>query len=193
MFHPERDLRAVILDLVKEDGKSISAISRELKKKGFDLHRLILTGYLRAMTDLNVLREREVPPSKIYVPAKGKERSIYEMIGDKAREMFGEEERTDAVILYTLYRLFRRPIFYDELAKAGVKTPTGREATKEERLEAKQALNKSGFKIPDSSKAYVVEEERSKDDYSELLARILVEAFDAGVLVKETKQTRLSF
>ena len=32
-----------------------------------------------------------------------------------------------------------------------------------------------------------------KDDYLELLARIMVEAFDAGVLVKETKQTRLSF
>jgi hypothetical protein len=193
MFHPERDLRAVILDLLKEDGKSISAISRDHKSRGFDLHRLILTGYLRAMTDLNVLREREVPPSKIYVPVKGKERDIYEMIGSKAREMFGEEERSDAVILYTLNRLFRRPIFFDELIKAGAKSPSGREATREERQEAKQALTKSGYKIPDSSKAYVMEDDKMRDDYLELLARILVEAFDAGVLVKETKQTRLSF
>jgi hypothetical protein len=193
MFHPERDLRAVILDLVKEDGKSISAISRELKGRGFDLHRLILTGYLRAMTDLNVLREREVPPSKIYVPVKGKERDIYEMIGNKVREMFGDGERSDAVILFTLNKLFKRPIFFDELVKAGAKGPAGREATKEERQEAKQALTKSGYKIPDSSKAYLIEETGLEDDYLELIVRILIEAFDAGVLVKETKQTRLSF
>jgi hypothetical protein len=192
MFHPERDLRAVILDLVKENGKSISAISRELKSRGFDLHRLILTGYLRAMTDLNVLREREVPPSKIYMLVKGKERNIYEMIGSKAREMFGEE-RSDAVILFALNMLFRRPVFLDELTKAGTKTPVGREATKEERQEAKQALTKSGYRIPDSSKAYVSEEESFREDYLELLARILLEAYDASVLVKETKQTRLSF
>jgi hypothetical protein len=192
MFHPERDLRIVILDLVKENGKSISAISRELKSRGFDLHRLILTGYLRAMTDLNVLREREVPPSKIYMLVKGKERNIYEMIGSKAREMFGEE-RSDAVILFTLNMLFRRPVFLDELTKAGTKTPVGREATKEERQEAKQALTKSGYRIPDSSKAYVSEEESFREDYLELLARILLEAYDASVLVKETKQTRLSF
>jgi hypothetical protein len=192
MFHPERDLRIVILDLVKENGKSISAISRELKSRGFDLHRLILTGYLRAMTDLNVLREREVPPSKIYMLVKGKERNIYEMIGSKAREMFGEE-RSDAVILFALNMLFRRPVFLDELTKAGTKTPVGREATKEERQEAKQALTKSGYRIPDSSKAYVSEEESFREDYLELLARILLEAYDASVLVKETKQTRLSF
>jgi hypothetical protein len=193
MFHPERDLKAVILDLLKEDGKSISAISRDLKGKGFDLHRLILTGYLRAMTDLNVLREREVPPSKIYVPVKGKERDIYEMIGSKAREMFGEDEHSDAVILFTLNRLFKRPIFFDELIKAGAKTPAGREATKEERQEAKLALTKSGYRIPDSSKAYLVEDETLEREYLDLLTRILIESFDAGVLVKETKQTRLSF
>jgi hypothetical protein len=193
MFHPERDLKAVILDLLKEDGKSISAISRDLKGKGFDLHRLILTGYLRAMTDLNVLREREVPPSKIYVPVKGRERDIYEMIGSKAREMFGEDEHSDAVILFTLNRLFKRPIFFDELIKAGAKTPAGREATKEERQEAKLALTKSGYRIPDSSKAYLVEDETLEREYLDLLTRILIESFDAGVLVKETKQTRLSF
>ena len=193
MFHPERDLRVVILDLLKEDGKSISAISRELKGRGFDLHRLILTGYLRAMTDLNVLREREVPPSKIYVPVKGKERDIYEMIGGKVRELFGEDEHSDAVILFSLNRLFKRPIFFDELIKAGAKTPAGREATKEERQEAKLALTKSGYRIPDSSKAYLIEDEALEREYLDLLARILLEAFDAGVLVKETKQTRLSF
>ncbi len=145
------------------------------------------------MTDLNVLRERDVPPSKIYVPVKGRGRDIYEMIGSKVRETFGEGERSDAVILFALNKLFKRPIFYDELIKAGAKGPAGREATKEERQEAKQALTKSGYRIPDSSKAYLIEGGGPEDEYLELLARILIEAFDAGMLVKETKQTRLSF
>lgn len=193
MFHPERDLRLVILDILKEDGKSISAISRELESRGFDLHRLILTGYLRAMTDLNVLKEREVPPSKIYIPVKGKGRDIYEAIGDKVRQAYGEGERSDALTMFALVRLLRRAVFADELVKAGVKGAVGREATKEERQEAKQVLTRSGFKVPDSLKAYTIEGAELEKDYADLLARVLVESFDMGYLVRETKQTRLTF
>jgi hypothetical protein len=193
MFHPERELRLIILDILKEDGKSISAISRELEARGYDLHRLILTGYLRAMTDLNVLKEKEVPPSKIYVPVKGKSRDIYELIGEKVRQVFGEGEKSDMMILFTLVKTFKRPIFADELAKAGLKNAVGREVSKEERQEAKQVLLKSGFKVPDSLKAYSIEALELERDYSELIARVLIEVLDAGYLIRETKQTRLTF
>lgn len=193
MFHPERDLRLVILDILKEDGKSISAISRELEARGYELHRLILTGYLRAMTDLNELKEKEVPPSKIYIPAKGRGRDIYETIGEKVRQTFGESERSDSMILFTLVRTFKRPIFADELAKAGVKNIVGREVSKEERQEAKQVLSKSGFKVPDSLKAYSIDSPDLEKDYSELMARVLIDVFDAAYLIRETKQTRLTF
>ena len=57
------------------DGKqlSISGLSRELKAEGIEEHRLVLTGYLRALRDLELLEETEVPPSKIYsLPEKGR-------------------------------------------------------------------------------------------------------------------------
>ncbi len=194
MFHPERDLRLVILDVIKEDGKSISAISRELEKRGFELHRLILTGYLRAMTDLGVVREKEVPPSKVYAPVKGKEGDIYKTIGEVVREIETDEDHADKLILYTLCRLFHRPVFQEELDRAGVKAgQAGRVATKEERQEAKQPLAKSGFKIPDSSKAYVLDDPELEPKYCDLLVRILVTEHDLAYLVRETKQTKLTF
>jgi len=193
MFHPERDLRLIILDIIKDDGKSISAISRELEKRGFDLHRLILTGYLRAMTDLGVLREREVPPSKVYAPIKGKEGDFYKVIGDGAREITGDEDAADRLILFSLGKLFHRPIFQEELERAGVSsTQVGRVATREERSETKQLLLKSGFKIPDSSKAYVLDDKELEPQYCELLARILITERDLTYLNRETKQTKLS-
>jgi hypothetical protein len=193
MFHPERDLRLVILDIIKDDGKSISAISRELDKRGFGLHRLILTGYLRAMTDLGVLREREVPPSKIYVPIKGNGIDAYRTLGDVAHSLTKDEEAAARLILFSLCRLFRRPVFHEELERAGLKgQPPGRAATKEERQEAKQALVRSGFKVPDSSKAYLLDDPGLEPQYCELLARALVVELDLMYLLRETKQTKLS-
>ncbi|MDL5503493.1 MAG: hypothetical protein QSU88_09780, partial [Candidatus Methanoperedens sp.] len=46
---------------------SISSIARELKKNGYDQHRLILTGYLRALHETGYAEELDIPPSKVYV------------------------------------------------------------------------------------------------------------------------------
>jgi hypothetical protein len=59
-------LHLKILELLADKQLSISGLTRELKAGGVDEHRLILTGYLRALRDLEVLQEIEVPPSKIY-------------------------------------------------------------------------------------------------------------------------------
>jgi len=193
MFHPDRDLRLIILEILKEDGKSISAISRELENRGYDQHRLILTGYLRAMTDLNVLKEKEVPPAKLYTVAKAREQNVYETIGEKVRLLYGEGEKSDKLILVVLSKLLHRAVFSDELSKAGVRTLPGHEASKEERQEAKQALIKSGFKVPDSLKAYTIEASECDRDYSEVLTRLLADLYNINYLVKETKQTRLTF
>ncbi len=193
MFHPDRDLRLIILEILKEDGKSISAISRELEKKGYNQHRLILTGYLRAMTDLNVLKEKEIPPAKLYVVAKAREQNVYELVGERIRQLYGEGEKSDKLILVVLSRIMHRAVFTDELAKAGVKTSPGHEASKEERQEAKQALTRSGFKVPDSLKAYMIEAPECDKDYAEVLTRLLADLYNIHYLVKETKQTRLTF
>ncbi len=67
----EEKLNLKLLELLEGRRLSISGLSRELKARGIDEHRLVLTGYLRALRDLKILEEIEVPPSKIYaLPAK---------------------------------------------------------------------------------------------------------------------------
>jgi len=62
----EEKLNSKLLELLEGRQLSISGLSRELKARGIEEHRLVLTGYLRALRDLNILEETEVPPSKIY-------------------------------------------------------------------------------------------------------------------------------
>ena len=62
-----------ISEILKKNMKSISGISQELRKRGYDSHRLILTGYLRALRDMGVLKEISKPPSKLYSPISAEE------------------------------------------------------------------------------------------------------------------------
>lgn len=62
MFNPEKDLAGIIVESLGADGLSITSLEQNLHSKGVDNHRLILTGYLRAMTDLGYLAMRDVPP-----------------------------------------------------------------------------------------------------------------------------------
>jgi len=192
MFNPEEDLRRTIFEILGGDGKSISALSRELEKRGYDIHRLILTGYLRALTDLRILREREVPPAKIYAPVRALEKDIYVVVGEKTRQM-AVGDKVDSLILFLLYKLFRRPVFLDELKRAGVEgQPPGRVSTPEERQEANRVLARAGWKIPDSSKAYVVDDESLSGAATEIMRAVMIDLFDVSRMVKETTQMKLS-
>lgn len=194
MFHPEKELSTVIFNILKSEGKSISAISRELEDKGFKFHRLILTGYLRALSDMNLLKEKEVPPAKIYMPTRKRKKDVFEVIGNMARERSGDERTAQKIILYTLSRLFKRPIFQEELKRAGVReVDVGRVAAQEEREEAKRVLNKAGVQVADSNRAFVSEEDEDyKDHYHEILESVIQERFQIGHLIRETTQTKLS-
>ena len=60
-------------------------------------------------------------------------------------------------------------------------------------MEAKKVLVRSGFKIPDSSKAYVLEDAGLREGLSVLCwRRSSLISQDASYLVKETKQTKLT-
>ncbi len=192
MFHPDKDFRLIVLDTLTEEGKSISSLSKDLNKKGLKINRLLLTGYLRALTDLKIVREKIVPPAKIYIPIKGREQDFYQMIGERARELF-PGERVEHVILYSMNRLFRRAVFVEELARCGIEgNIPGTQANPEQRMEAKKVLVRNGFKVPDSSRAYVLEEPSFEKDYVLLLESITLVSHDAFHLVKETKQTKLT-
>jgi len=190
MFHPDRDLKQIIISMISEDGRSISYLSRELKKQGFDMHRLTLTGYLRALSDMNVLKEKDVPPAKIYTPVKGKERDIYLRVAEQAKAL--ALDKYPELTLYTLYKLFKRPIFKEELERAGVfEFSPGVQAKDEEIVDVRKFMQKTGFKIPTSSKAYVPENEDLESLFQGLLAQILINDSECSYLVKETKQVKL--
>ncbi len=187
MFNPEKDLSRLIAESLGKDGKSISSLDKDLSEQGIKNHRLILTGYLRAMKDLGYLRAREVPPAIIYTAAKKLPESIYQTTERLGRRFTGID--TDELILYTLSRLLKRPIFESELRLAGVMRPIGRPADENGMTEAKKVLRRAGNIIPNGP-AYLPAKDYP-DQYSDLLAAIVLEDKDSGHLVMETKQTKL--
>ncbi len=195
MFHPDKEFRLILLETLTDEGKSISALSKALNDRGVKVNRIMLAGYLRALTDMRIVREKEVPPAKIFIPIKGGEENIYSVIGDKARKMHPEREAfADELILLCLGRLFHRAVFHQELERAGVKgVSPGRVATPEERNESRRVLQKGGMaRIPDSQKAYVSDRSDLQAEANTLLEDLLVEMMDAAHLVRETTQTKLT-
>ena len=144
----EEKLNFKLLELLEGRQLSISGLSRELKAGGIDEHRLILTGYLRALRDLNILAEIEVPPSKIYtLPGKSENNvpvSFHSEIEDSSSEKGRERKHLEIqdsediysifrnqlikidldlripVGVYVVSRLFERPCFRKELKLMGI-------------------------------------------------------------------------
>ncbi len=191
MFNPDKALKENIFDILKNDGKSISALSRDLEERGISIHRLILTGYLRALTDYNYLKEKEVPPAKVYVPVKGKEKDIYEVIGEFCRKIESGPD-ADLLILFSLNRLFRRPVFFEELRKAGVRDmPSSKQVGVQERQEAKKFIQRAGLKVSDMNLVYLHDDPSLVPKYEELLAMVLCDLMSFSSLVRDTKQMKL--
>ena len=88
IFKRDLTLQDKILDYLREGEDSISGIHRKLERDGYKLHRLVLTGYLKALADVGILKEHEIKPSKVYSwRSKVKKRSIYEIIGEKVKKL----------------------------------------------------------------------------------------------------------
>ena len=172
----EKTFKDIILDYVRGDPKSISAISRHLESQGHSMHRLILTGYLRAMHDFGYLKEKEIPPSKVYQSAVPQEQDFYGMMGEAVRSLdIRRSDQVDASI-FTLHRLFHRPVFNEELEMCGFFKPVdGKLARGSNVQEARRLLIRGGFKIPRNDPAYI-----PTGDHSEAFSRIIAELFVEG-------------
>lgn len=192
MTDPDKALKEDIFDILKNDGKSISALSRDLEERGINIHRLILTGYLRALTDYNYLREKEVPPAKVYIPVKGKEKDIYEMVGEFSRKLETGPD-ADLLVLYSLTRLFKRPVFFEELRKAGVRDMPSNKQVGIERQEAKKFIQRAGLKVNDLNLVYRHDDPAMASRYEDLLSMVLCDLMSFSRLVRDTKQTKLDF
>jgi hypothetical protein len=191
-FVPEKDLRAIIIECLKDGDKSISKISRDLKAKGHDYHRLVVTGYLRAMADLGVIKEKPIPPSKVYSLVPSKSKNIYELLGSlvKARNLGYKKEAL--LCAQVLEALFKRPIFLSELNLCGYDEPQGaRKISAEERNEVKDLLTNAGLKVGPKEPALSCKRP-FLEETEDTLAELVLEMSGTKALRKGTKQMTLN-
>ena len=186
MFNPEKDFCRILFECLGRDGMSISALAKDLEKKGFKHHRLILTGYLRAMTDIGNLKERDIPPSKIYLVSKTLPDTVYEQVGKACRKATNDP---DELILYILFRLYKRPIFDSELKMAGVTRPIGVRACDDDVNECKKILKRSGNTV--IGQVAVTPSSDLSEKLPEILLSMILDSTDSRHLIAETKQSKL--
>ncbi|MDR7664731.1 hypothetical protein RG963_02795 [Methanosarcina sp. Z-7115] len=213
----EEKLNLKLLELLEGRQLSISGLSRELKAGGIEEHRLILTGYLRALRDLKILDEIEVPPSKIYaLPEK-----IKEPLSEKGKELRSPElsysediysifrtqllkidlDMRIPVGVYVVSRLFERPCFRRELKLIGItqkhldqyleKPGIVCEAPDAYLKKARADITK--VEIPPDDPAYEIRENREEIARlaNEVLAGLIKHRVDLEGLVAKSKQTTL--
>ncbi len=191
MFVPERNLKDLVVSYIRDQERSISALTKQLETDGYSFHRLFVTGYLKALADVGMLREKEIPPAKVYTASAHREANLYELLGDKCRDATSEEAAQTRLAVATLQRLFRRPVFLRELRECGFAGPVDAPSVgRDEREEARRALAKLGLQIPTNEPAYRVEERRN-EVRDAILCEIIVERFGLAPLVLDTKQMKL--
>ena len=182
----ERPLKDIIIEILGKDGLSIHSLSERLKDKNINMHRLVLTGYLRALRDMGILKERDIKPAKVFSVQQPKKKSIYELIGEKAREI--NEEKAADICLYSLYRIFNRPIFLRELNRAGVGMPEdGMKVVGKERQEALKILLNVGFDIPRNNSAFIPKK-RYDGEFEIILTELILDGYNIKNLVNRNIQ-----
>jgi len=186
MFNAERDFNRILMECLGRDGLSISALAKELESKGFKYHRLILTGYLRALTDMGYLKEREIPPSKIYQVSKVLPDSIYEHVGKACRKV---SKDPDELILFTLFKIFKRPIFESELRSSGVTRPIGSVISEQDATEYKKILRRAGNTVANQNAVLPLSD--MTGDLQDVLITMMLDSTESRHLIAETKQSRL--
>lgn len=195
MFIPDNSFRAVIFQELEKSDKSISSLHRTLQDEGHKVHRLVLTGYLKAMEEMGVLISREFPPSKVYSISASAEKDIYEAVGNICRNMEDKSNETRAEIaFYFFQKMFRRPVFQAELIRSGFEIDAEGFAVKvsnEERLEVKRILAKRGFKLPHRDSAYLIVKTKYDQEFEDIMQQLLLQKFKASGLSMGTKQTKL--
>ena len=85
------------------------------------MHRLVLTGYLNAMVELGMLKEKAIKPARIFSYTGQNKHDIYSIVGSTMKKM--DEENAGYNSLLVLYYLFERPVFTRELEKCNVNIP----------------------------------------------------------------------
>lgn len=175
---------------------SISSIARELKKNGYDQHRLILTGYLRALHDIGHMEEIDIPPSKVYTFKAGMKRDVYTILKEHLKDIDISERLEIAVFI--LSSLFHRPCFKYELELLGIearKTETVRESKDARLKEHRTAVTR--MKIPADDPAFELNGDNSDQNNisirgNKVLIEILNDMIDLDGLKAKSQQMKLA-
>jgi len=194
MFIPDSSFKNVIFQELAKGDKSISSLYRSLNDEGHKVHRLVITGYLKAMEEMGVLTSREFPPSRVYSISASAEKDLYETVGEICMNMDLPNEKKPEVAFFFFQKLFRRPIFQGEIARAGFQVDPESFAVKvssEERLEVKRLLAKKGFKLPHRDSAFLIIKTKYDHEFDEIIQQMLLQKFKASNLSFGTKQTKL--
>jgi len=191
MFSPEKDMKELVLEILKKDQMSISGVSRELAAQGVKLHRLELTGYLKALADMNVLKSKDIKPAKVFSASATREKNLYELVGESSSAYARTADERATLAAFCLQRLFKRVIFDMEIKRCGLEGQVdGRKASLEERAEAKAVLTKMGYKVPNSDIPVVVEQNLDPK-FIMVLADLVIERFNARQYLRQTTQLKL--
>ena len=191
MFSPDKDMKELVLEILKKDPMSISGVCRELASKGVKLHRLELTGYLKALADMNVLKEKDILPAKVFSLSAARDKSLHELVGESCSRIGKTADERATLVAYCLQKLFKRAVFDMEVRRCGADgSVEGRKATPEERAEAKVLLTRMGYKVPTSDVPVIVEKNLERE-FLAVLADVVVDRFNARGYLKETTQLRL--
>jgi hypothetical protein len=213
----EEKLNFKHLELLEGKRLSISGLSRELKARGIDEHRLILTGYLRALRDLKILEEIEVPPSKINALPEKTTETLSEKSNELRAPELSDPEEVYSILraqlikinldfripvgVYVVSRLFERPCFRRELKLIGItqkhleqyleKPGIVCEAQDMHLKKARAYITK--IEIPPDDPAYEMRENREEVTRlaNEVFAGMIKHRVDLDGLVAKSKQTTL--
>ena len=213
----EEKLNFKLLELLEGRRLSISGLSRELKARGIDEHRLVLTGYLRALRDLKILEEIEIPPSKIYTLPEKTTGGLFEKGEETRSQEASDPEELYAILraqlgkisldfripvgVYVVSRLFERPCFRRELKLIGItqkhleqylEKPGIVCETQDAHLKKARA-DITKIEIPPDDPAYEIKENREEVTRlaNEVLAGLIKHRVDLDGLVAKSKQTTL--
>ena len=167
----------LILNEINGEEKSITGIQKSLEEKGINMHRLVLTGYLNAMVELGILREREIKPARIFSFVGQNKQDIYSIIGSNMKKF--DEGNAGYNSLLVLHYLFERPIFIRELEKCNVVIPSKSIKYVESRYRADyiKKLGEANIKIAPSS-VLIEPIDADKISITKLLNYILYNEYD---------------
>jgi hypothetical protein len=190
------DYYHILTKIMVNKQMSISSIARELKKNGYDQHRLILTGYLRALNDMGYMEEIDIPPSKVYIFKAGMKRDVYTILKEHLKDIDITERLEIAVFI--LSSLFHRPCFKYELELLGIearKTETVRESKDAHLKEHRTAVTR--MKIPVDDPAFELNENHSDQNNvstrgNKVLIEILNDLIDLDGLKAKSQQMKLA-